>query len=178
MIRLNIGCGSGKIDGFVNVDINDKMKPDLVLDIRKEHLPYKEESVNQIVMFHTIEHIEKKYHSLILEEFHRVLQKEGEVIFSYPEFTRCYENWVYNRMGLREFWEATIYGRQSDESDFHVCIMNTPDFKYFLEQNAFEVVSTNMEKGADYNTILKCKPISKASYSDWLEAETDRYTFK
>src|SRR6266850_2009134 len=34
-MKLNIGCGENKLEGYVNVDIEESVKPDLAIDVRK-----------------------------------------------------------------------------------------------------------------------------------------------
>ena len=52
------GRAAIKIDGFINVDINPANEPDVVCDIL-QGLPYETSSVEEIVLFHTIELIFK-----------------------------------------------------------------------------------------------------------------------
>jgi hypothetical protein len=168
-MKLNLGCGSNKIPEFVNIDSQPGCNPDLVLDFINEDLPYADNTIQEVVMFHTIEHIRKP--------IWRVLEKDGILILSYPEFTKCYENWFTNKRGRRDFWEATIYGRQAYPSDFHVCIINTPDLINTLSQSGFNSFDWCPESNEDYNTILTCrKKTNIVTYADWLNAETSRFS--
>ena len=60
-MKLNLGSGRAKIEGYINLDISAECEPDIVHDFRKG-LPYPKETFDEIVMLHTIEHIEKKFH--------------------------------------------------------------------------------------------------------------------
>src|ERR1700685_3625005 len=88
-IRLNLGCGSQVIAGYIGIDCEKSAKPDVLLDFTKVPLPYKDCSVEEIVMFHTIEHIPKKFHRFIFQECFRVLKKGGQFLLSYPDFWIC-----------------------------------------------------------------------------------------
>jgi predicted SAM-dependent methyltransferase len=162
-LKLNIGAGYNKLEGFINIDIDPETKPDLVHDFTKR-LPYENGSCDLIVMYHTIEHIQKKKHGVILMEIWRLLSPEGEVIITFPEFTQCVENWKLNYRGLKEFWEATIFGRQASSSDFHVCIMDSNEFKRLLIDVGFEVTKIVPEEKELWNTIIKAKRHSMHSY--------------
>lgn len=162
-LKLNIGCGNSKLEGFINIDCDAKMEPDLVHDITKK-FPYENESCDLIVMYHTIEHISKKQHALILMEFWRLLRKDGMLIFSFPEFTKCVENWKTNFRGMKDFWEATIYGRQASPSDYHVCIMDSDEFRSTLIACGFEIIKIIPEPLEPFNTIIKAKRHSMHSY--------------
>ena len=34
-MKLNYGCGNMKLEGFINIDIEPSVKPDITCDIRK-----------------------------------------------------------------------------------------------------------------------------------------------
>jgi len=154
-IRLNLGAGSSRIPGYLSVDVESSVKPDVVCNFTKDRLPYKDNEVQEILFFHTIEHIERKYHKFILSEIHRVLRSDGILLISYPEFSEIVQNWLDNKNGQREFWEHTVYGLQRYPSDFHVVAMHTPHFKLLLEELGFRNVGITVEPQETYNTIIK-----------------------
>lgn len=155
-VKLNLGCGTNKLPGYVNIDVEPQCKPDLVCNFVNDRLPYKDNSIDEVVLFHCIEHINKGLHRLIISEIWRVLKPGGEFYISYPEFTKCYENWKSNYRGQRKFWEATIFGRQLYPSDYHVCIMHTPEFIKFLRQHGFDFIFSCPEIAEQYNTVVNC----------------------
>src|ERR1017187_8125756 len=101
--RLNLGCGANKIEGFINIDAEPSCKPDVICNFI-EKIPYKTDSVDEVVLFHTIEHINKVYHVKLLQEVWRVLKPGGGLMVSYPEFTTCVENWKTNYRGKKAYW--------------------------------------------------------------------------
>jgi ubiquinone/menaquinone biosynthesis C-methylase UbiE len=84
-MKLNLGCGFLKMEGFVNIDNNPEAKPDKLLDITKK-LPFNDDSVEFVRLGHILEHIESKYYIPLFEEIYRVLKKGGKVkvICPYP----------------------------------------------------------------------------------------------
>ena len=127
-MKLNLGCGNSKLEGYINIDCDETVKPDQVINICS-FLPWETDSIEKILFLHTIEHLEKRLYPTIFSELHRILQPDGLLILAYPEFEKCARNWLENTHGKRDFWEMTIYGRQSCPSDFHVSIMNTVEIK-------------------------------------------------
>jgi len=97
-MKLNLGCGSQKIKGYVNIDVEKKCRPDLVCDFIKKPLPYKPESVDQVLLFHTIEHIQRRYHRLLLWQIWRILKPGREFLIAFPEFRRCFQNCQLTKM--------------------------------------------------------------------------------
>ena len=153
-MKLNLGCGNAKIEGFVNIDSNSDVKPDLQHNIVHK-FPYEDESIEEIWMIHVIEHIQKKYHMAIFKEVNRLLQLKGILVLAYPEFARCATNYLHNVKGKRDFWEMTIYGRQQTPSDFHVSIIDTPILTPLLVSLGFSV-TTMPQEDADFYTVMKC----------------------
>lgn len=175
-MKLNLGCGSVKIDGYVNIDAEKSCKPDLVHDFTKKPLPFEDGKVDEVLLFHTIEHINKRYHPAILGEIWRVLKPNGTFLISFPEFSRCVENWKNNEGDQKAFWEATIFGRQLYPSDFHVCIMDSHDFSIVLRQHGFKSIVARSEPVEKYNFIICCtKGARQKSYQDVIFEEMSNY---
>jgi SAM-dependent methyltransferase len=156
-IKLNIGCGENYLDGYVNFDISRKVKADAYLDVRKTTLPFKDGVVNQINCIHNLEHIELKYWEHVLNEFARVLKKGGRLILAYPEFERCAKNFLTNKNGMKDFWRATLYGRQLYPGDYHVVPMVTKDLIELLQILGFDEIKYGPEVEETYNTFLVAK---------------------
>jgi predicted SAM-dependent methyltransferase len=156
-VKLNLGCGCNKIEGFINIDKMKSDAVDLILDISCNSLPFQSSSVDAIVCFHTLEHIEKRHHFFIFKEIHRVLKRNSTFLLSFPEFSAVAKNWLCNYLGKRSFWEATIYGRQLHEGDYHVCAMDKVEVRRQLQECGFYDVCISMEpKPENYNTVIKC----------------------
>ena len=169
-LKLNICCGDNKIPGFLGVDIEESFKPDIIHDIRKP-LPLRPESVAEVVMFHAIEHIEKQYHAIILNNIWTILKPGASFLISFPEFRRCYENWLSNYKGKKSFWEATMFGAQRTKGDYHVCAMDTHDFKIVLVNSGFEIEGVFEEPSEPWNTVIKCRKGMLTTYEQALATE-------
>lgn len=154
--KYNFGCGNTKFKDFINIDIDSALEPDLILDFLKFPYPLESNSASHIFFFHTIEHIVKNRHPNILAEFHRILHEDGKLVISYPEFSKVAQHWLDNRFGWRVFWEATIYGRQDTDFDYHVSAMYTPEFMQLLGEIGFNIVETRPENGQEFNTVVIC----------------------
>jgi len=153
-IKINLGCGDQKWDDFLNVDKDESMKPDLVMDIARAKYPWADGTIEEIWLCHTIEHISKRYWDHLFGEINRVLKVDGKFYLSYPEFTTCYMHWSSNYQGRKEFWEATIFGRQNTTDDYHVAICHTPDLYIYLEERGFHV-EHHTNDGEGHNTVLE-----------------------
>ena len=72
MKKLNLGCGSKIKEGFVNLDKYNTFKPDIVHDLEDFPYPFKENSIDEILLSHVLEHIgrEPSIFNLIMQELY------------------------------------------------------------------------------------------------------------
>lgn len=73
-LRLNLGCGSQKMAGYLNVDrFGD---PDLSLDLEQLPWPWANNSVSEIRLIHVLEHLGKTadIYLGIIQEMYRICQ--------------------------------------------------------------------------------------------------------
>jgi len=71
---LNLGCGLDHIPGGVNVDIDKRFKPDLVLDL-EQPLPFEDSSFDLVIAYHIFEHIHN--FKQLMSELWRILKPGG-----------------------------------------------------------------------------------------------------
>lgn len=153
-MKLNYGCGETKLEGYVNIDIEPSTKPDLIHDIRKAPLPYEDNSVEDVLCLHNIEHIELKFWPVLFQEFHRVLSPEGTLTMAYPEFEVCAKNFVENKQGHKEFWRRTLYGRQKYPGDYHITPVISQDLVLLLKDAGFKDIKHRPEVDEPHNSFL------------------------
>jgi SAM-dependent methyltransferase len=85
-MKLDVGCGLEVKDGFVGLDkvkYNSGVK--YVVDLEKEKLPFKDNSVDEIWCCHVLEHLINPLD--VIKEFHRVLKCGGKVVIQVPHFS-------------------------------------------------------------------------------------------
>ena len=56
-MRLNLGCGYNKREGFVNVDSSPHCAPDLIHDLEEFPWPWADSSIDEILMVYVLEHL-------------------------------------------------------------------------------------------------------------------------
>ena len=56
-MKLNLGCGFRKLDGWVNVDSAPACQPDQVVDLELMPWPWATSSVEEVLMVHVLEHL-------------------------------------------------------------------------------------------------------------------------
>jgi len=76
ILKLNLGSGYRKQEGYLNIDNRQECDPDLALDISKG-LPFEDNSIDEIRTFDIIEHVEIGKVLPLIEEIYRVLKPDG-----------------------------------------------------------------------------------------------------
>lgn len=86
MIVLDVGCGRNKLSSgsrkVVGIDKSKDSDADVIVDIEKERLPFKDESIDRVYTSHTLEHIENIL--FVMNEFWRVLKWDGLLTIEVP----------------------------------------------------------------------------------------------
>lgn len=75
-LKLNLGCGLRKIEGFINIDNRECVNPDLCIDIL-DRLPFEDSTVDILRAFDFLEHIPIGKTLFVIEEIYRVLKQNG-----------------------------------------------------------------------------------------------------
>lgn len=85
-MKINIGCHIWHLEGFINIDIDEKLipKPDLIADGRK--LPFEDNSIDEIYAGHMLEHY--RLEDRPLEEWKRVLKPNGRITITVPDIEK------------------------------------------------------------------------------------------
>ena len=86
MMKLNLGCGNNKIDGYLNVDIDPNCTPDLQADLEAIPWPFNDNSVEELFLIHVLEHLgetKEKYFGII-QEIYRIVCGGGKIRIVVP----------------------------------------------------------------------------------------------
>lgn len=87
-----------------------------------ESLPFKDLTVEEIVMFHVLEHFPKQKADILLDEIFRVLEKNGNFIVAVPDLKKTAELLVNSKTEKEENWAIRlIHGTQRNKYAHHYC---------------------------------------------------------
>jgi len=84
--KLNLGCGENKKDGYINLDHNSLVSPDIDHDLNLFPYPFPDNNFDLIEAFHVLEHLDKPF--IVMKELHRILKPGGKLIIRVPHFSR------------------------------------------------------------------------------------------
>lgn len=166
-IKLHLGCGNIKKEGYINIDVSKTPATDLVWDITKT-LPFKDNSVETIETYHVLEHLSvclmtnidpsygKKYGDIIklLKEWRRVLKPEGKLIIEVPDFDTLVQEYIKADNRRKEELLTHIYGgfRNKNIYDIHRWGINKYRLIYILRGAGFQKIE--FKEAKDYHTKI------------------------
>jgi SAM-dependent methyltransferase len=178
MLKLDVGCGQNKKEGFLGIDILADDRVDYTLDITKEKLPLEDNTVDEVFSNHFFEHIDSPKEAL--EELIRVSVHKA-VFEIWTPYLKSNEAFL---LGHKHFYNETIWR--------HICIeyphfwlkdveatLRLDKFCYVLSPNIMEELKKNNislsfalrhifniahELGA-FMTVLKGKDVKETRYA-------------
>jgi len=85
-LKLNLGCGYRKLEGYVNADKYPDSKPDLLLDLEVLPWPFPDNSATHVFISHVLEHIGQSSALFLslMQELYRVCAPQAEVSIRVP----------------------------------------------------------------------------------------------
>jgi hypothetical protein len=85
-MKLNMGCGAHKIEGWVNVDMFPESNPDVVCDLEKTPWLWESDSVSEMRFIHSLEHMggDPKVFLNIVKELYRVCKDGARIYIAVP----------------------------------------------------------------------------------------------
>jgi predicted SAM-dependent methyltransferase len=92
-LRLNCGCGEYPLEGYINIDADQGVRPDIVAVLPP--IPYADESIDEIYAGHFIEHLDYESGKLFLRECYRVLKPGGKLGVIVPDTREIMTRWLW-----------------------------------------------------------------------------------
>lgn len=104
-IKLDLGCGKNKREGFLGVDCRKFEGVDQVVDLRKDW-PWDDDSVTEVHCSHFVEHLTANERIHFMNELHRVLIPKGKATIITPHWASCraYGDLTHQWPPVSEFW--------------------------------------------------------------------------
>ncbi|WP_162913302.1 methyltransferase domain-containing protein [Rhodospirillaceae bacterium SYSU D60014] len=158
-LKLNLGCGGNRQDGYVNVDVRPLPSVDLVAG-PKDCLRYFSGRCDEIYISHVLEHFAspgkaKRDHDEtvlgFLKAIHMLLKPGGVIRVAVPDFGAITRLYVEGRLPLYPRLLGRLCGEQDYRENLHKCLFD----RAFLEQCLTETGFVNVQEWDPETTGLR-----------------------
>jgi SAM-dependent methyltransferase len=108
-LKLNLGCGKSKMEGYVGVDVRKFAGSDAVeveCNLGTDKWPFKDDSVDEAHCSHMIEHLTAEQRIHFCNELDRVLKPGAKCLLIAPHWSSCraYGDMTHVWPPVSEFW--------------------------------------------------------------------------
>lgn len=164
MSLLNIGCGNVPIPGFINVDkfyypgseypLTDKRAVDAWVDTEDSKwlygdaldLPFPDDTFDQVMIIHCLEHLDMEQGNLAIKEAHRVLKPGGTFDVELPDLLKACQ--LMQEVHITPDGDNTKWHRvmgllhgttgSDGEGQYHLCGYTQEYLHFKLEERGFK----------------------------------------
>jgi predicted SAM-dependent methyltransferase len=147
-LRLHLGCGKQKWPDWLNVDIDEQVRPDYVHDIVREPWPWSD--VEEIAAYHLIEHLSRKDGALLIQRCFAALKPGGRLAVECPDFGQGVLRWQSSSNGRTL---QHLFGNQTTPWQYHLWGYTGDSLAELLKSAGFTV--TGVGEGTDYHTATE-----------------------
>jgi predicted SAM-dependent methyltransferase len=155
--KINLGCWKFKIPDWINIDIDPNFG-DITADVRK--LPFDDDTVDEIYAGHLLEHFAPGEHAALLNEWKRVLTKDGKLTVTVPDIRKSLDLVMQGKMTLELLADA-VYGRHDRPEQVHKCAFDSEVAQAILKTYFRDITVLERTSLAPFNvpwqTIIECK---------------------
>ena len=141
-LKLNIGSGPNKMEGYLSVDVRqfyankppvsgDDPLVEIICDCGKDLWPWEDNSVEEVHCSHMVEHLTAPERIHFINELHRVLQPKGKATIIAPHWASCraYGDLTHQWPPVSEFWFYYLSKEWRATNAPHSTYSDTVDFE-------------------------------------------------
>lgn len=105
-MKLDLGCGTRKKEGFIGVDSRQFDGVDVVCNLGVDPWPWQDDTVEEAHSSHMIEHLTAPQRIHFVNELHRVLKRGAKLTLAVPHWASCraYGDLTHQWPPVSEFW--------------------------------------------------------------------------
>jgi predicted SAM-dependent methyltransferase len=106
LVKLDLGCGKNKKEGFLGVDCIPFEGVDVVCNLGNDVWPWEDKSVDEVHCSHMLEHLKPKERIHFANELYRVLKVGAKAAISTPHYAsvRAFGDLTHEWPPVVTFW--------------------------------------------------------------------------
>lgn len=146
IMKVNLGCGSEILEGWVNIDVRPLPGVDVVCDL-KDLSQFEDGSWDECRMSHVIEHFTEPEAISILGQVFCKLKKGGKLEVYCPDAMTIAWYYVHEELPIKEF-SRLLFGNQAYPEELHKLALDSERLANLVYQIGFKVTSYNPRPNA------------------------------
>jgi SAM-dependent methyltransferase len=168
-MKLNLGCGSVILKDFVNVDKFDFYKPNIVHDLEVFPYPFQDNSVDEIILSHVLEHIGQipDVFNEIIKELYRICRNGSLINITVPH--PRHDDFISDPTHVRPITlrSLSMYDQKLNKIWEEKNASNTP--LGLIHNVNFQILSVNYVLDQRYQKLLNEKKITENDLQEYSE---------
>ena len=168
-MKLNLGSGSKILKGYVNVDKFQYYNPDVVHDLEKFPYPFEDNSVDEILLSHVLEHIGQNpdVFNNIIKELYRICKNNSIVDIRVPH--PRHDDFISDPTHVRPITilGLQLYDKNLNEKWEKMNAANTP--LALIHGVNFIIKDVNFVLEKDYIKLIENKEIDQNELQEYIK---------
>lgn len=107
MVKLHFGCGHVKFDGWINIDVDPSVRPDVVADLGAP-LPLRDGVADYVHSEDFVDQLELDHAYRFFAECHRLLKSGGVMRLLTPDLEKLLGFYCRGDRGLVRLWNESV----------------------------------------------------------------------
>ena len=167
-MKLNLGCGSKILEGYTNVDKFDYYKPDIVHDLEITPYPFEDNSIDEIILNHVLEHIgqDPNIFNNIIKELYRICKNKTVIHIRVPH--PRHDDFISDPTHVRPvtILGLQLYDKELNEKWEKGGFANSP--LALIHNVNFKVLNVVYVVDDKYKKLLNEKKITEAEVNEFM----------
>lgn len=105
-LRLHLGCGSDYLDGWLNIDVTEKSKADVIMDFKNIKGNFESNSVSEVLMVHSISYLRLWEARDFFSDIYSLLKTGGRFALEFPDIVKCSKVVLENENEIEKYLEG------------------------------------------------------------------------
>ena len=167
-MKLNLGCGNKRYDGFLNVDKFKVFQPDILHDLEQFPYPFEDNTIDEIKMYHILEHLgqDPKTFNNIMKELYRICKNQTKIDIRVPH--PRHDHYIADPTHVRPITQMTLnlYDKELNEHWKSTGAANT--LLAIINNVNFKIVETIVNLEKKYHDLLKENKITQEKLEEYI----------
>lgn len=154
-VKLNLGAGPDYLFGYINIDTDPTFYQDIYIDFKKIGKMYQPESVDEILLSHSIGYLNLWEAIDLLKDIYTILRFEKKLVIETTDILKCAAYLIFNKENDFEYIEAirAIYAfdpgqiQRKEQFDTYKFGWSESHLKKVLNETGFSKVESRSPQG-------------------------------